>query len=58
MFDAKICCFFAKAPQWRFSVPFSLQPKPLQPDYVSSDEYFKETFREYKGPPRDLPFHR
>jgi len=36
MFDAKICCFFAKAPQSRSSDPFSLQPKQLQPDYVSS----------------------
>ena len=33
MFDAKICCFSA------FLGTFSLQPKQLQPDYVSS-HYF------------------
>jgi Cytosine deaminase and related metal-dependent hydrolases len=32
MFDKKTCCFSAKAPQLRFSGPFSLQPKQLQPE--------------------------
>jgi len=36
MFDAKICCFSTKVPQACFFGTFSLQPKQLQPDYVSS----------------------
>ncbi len=36
MFDAKICCFFAKVLEKCFLTLLSLQPKLLQPDYVSS----------------------
>jgi hypothetical protein len=45
MFDAKIRCFSAKAPQLRSSGPFSLNSKQLQPDYVSSYTPFKPVFR-------------
>ncbi len=36
MFDAEICCFLAGVRQSFFLDPFSLQPKQLQADDVSS----------------------
>jgi hypothetical protein len=36
MFGAKICSLSTIVRQSCFSDPFSLQSKPLQPDYVSS----------------------
>jgi len=40
MFDARMCCFFTKMRGTGFSGSFSLQPKQLQPDYVSSYKNF------------------
>ncbi len=51
MFVVRICSLSTKVRQLCFSDPFSLRSKQLQPDYVSSHDFYFRVYRQWRFSP-------